>query len=88
MITNWMLVAVNALIIVGTIAYAEPDLHDIIDDIYGDYYNEDPFEGQIISKRIFSNTYSHIWPPLVAIFLALRVWEGTGAIQDDKYLKW
>ena len=32
--------------------------------------------------------YSHIWPPPVAIFLALRVWEGTGAIQGDKYLKW
>ena len=31
---------------------------------------------------------SHIWPPLVAIFLALWVWEGTGAIQDDKDLKW
>ena len=30
--------------------------------------------------------HSHIWPPPVAIFLALRVWEGTGAIQDDKYL--
>jgi hypothetical protein len=24
----------------------------------------------------------------VAIFLALWVWEGTGAIQHDKYLKW
>jgi hypothetical protein len=24
----------------------------------------------------------------MAIFLALWVWEGTGAIQDDKYLKW
>ena len=34
------------------------------------------------------NCNSHIWPPPVAIFLALRVWEGTGAIQDDKYLKW
>ena len=32
--------------------------------------------------------YSHIWPPPVAIFLALRVWEGTGDIQDEKYLKW
>ena len=31
--------------------------------------------------------YSHIWPPLVAIFLALRVWESTGAIQDDKYFE-
>ena len=31
---------------------------------------------------------SHIWPPPVAIFLALRVWEGTRAIQCDKYLKW
>ena len=81
MITNWMLVAVNALIIVGTIAYAEQDTNEGEDP-------EDPGEGQIISKRIFSNTYSHIWPPLVAIFLALRVWEGTGAIQDDKYLKW
>jgi hypothetical protein len=86
MITNWMLVAVNALIIAGTIAYAEQDPNYYYGDD-GDYYNEDPDEGQIISKRIFSNTYSHIWPPLVAIFLALRVWEGTGAIQDDKYLK-
>ena len=31
--------------------------------------------------------YSHIWPPLVAIFLALWVWEGIRANQDDKYLK-
>ena len=37
-------------------------------------------------RNIIGN--SHIWPPLVAIFLALRVWEGTGAIQDEKYLKW
>ena len=29
---------------------------------------------------------SHIWPPLVAIFLALLVWEAFGAIQDEKYL--
>ena len=50
MITNWMLVAVNALIIVGTIAYAEQDANE----------DEDPGEGQIISKRSFSNTYSHI----------------------------
>ena len=53
MITNWMLVAVNALIIVGTIAYAEQDPNEGEDP-------EDPGEGQIISKRIFSNTYSHI----------------------------
>ena len=50
MITNWMLVAVNALIIVGTIAYAEQDPNEDEDP-------EDPGEGQIISKRIFSNTY-------------------------------
>ena len=31
--------------------------------------------------------YSHIWPPPVAIFLALRVLESTGAIQDDKYFE-
>ena len=31
---------------------------------------------------------SHIWQPPVAIFLALWVWKGTGAIQDEKYLKW
>ena len=30
---------------------------------------------------------SHIWPPPVAIFLALRIWEGTGVIQDDKYFE-
>ena len=73
MIMNWMLVAVNALIIVGTIAYAEQDTNEGEDP-------EDPGEGQIISKRIF---LIH-----TLIFLALRVWEGTGAIQDDKYLKW
>ena len=28
------------------------------------------------------------WPLPVAIFLALRVWEAFGAIQDEKYLKW
>ena len=28
----------------------------------------------------------HIWPP--PVFLALRVWEGIEAIQDDKYLNW
>ena len=39
---------------------------------------------KIIIEVIIIN--SHIWPPPVAIFLALRVWEGT--IQDDKYLKW
>ena len=44
MIMNWMLVAVNALVIAGTIASAEQD------PIAG--------EGQIISKGIFSNTYS------------------------------
>ena len=32
--------------------------------------------------------YSQIWPALPANFLTLRVWEGTRAIQDDKYLKW
>ena len=32
--------------------------------------------------------YGHLrWPPPVAIFLALRVWEGTGAIQDDTFFK-
>ena len=31
---------------------------------------------------------SQIWPALPANFLTLRVWEGTGAIEDDKYLKW
>ena len=39
MIMNWMLVAVNALIIVGTIAYAEQD--------------PNAGEGQIISKVSF-----------------------------------
>ena len=29
---------------------------------------------------------SQIWPPEMAFFLALWVWEGTGAIQDAKYL--
>ena len=29
-----------------------------------------------------------MWPALLANFLTLRVWEGTGAIQDDKSLKW
>ena len=37
------------------------------------------------SLIIFFYTNSHIWPPPVAIFLALRVWEGTRAIQDDKF---
>ena len=32
--------------------------------------------------------YSIIWPPPVAIYLALWVWEAFGAIQDEKYLKW
>ena len=30
---------------------------------------------------------SKIWPALPANFLTLRVWEGIGDIQDDKYLK-
>ena len=36
----------------------------------------------LISTSFIIN--SQIWPPN---FLILRVWEGTGAIQDDKYLK-
>ena len=45
--------------------------------------------GQIELKFLYDfYKHSHIWPPPVAIFLALRVWEGTGAIQGDKYLKW
>ena len=35
-----------------------------------------------------SYLYSQIRPALPANFLALRVWEGTGAIQDDKYNIW
>ena len=31
---------------------------------------------------------SQIWLALPANFLALWVWEGTGAIQNDKYLRW
>jgi hypothetical protein len=27
-------------------------------------------------------------PALLANFLTLQVWEGRGAIQDDKHLKW
>ena len=46
MITNWMLVAVNALIIVSTIAYAEQD--------------PNAGEGQMISKGIFSHILSKI----------------------------
>ena len=38
--------------------------------------------------KSFINEYSQIWPALPANFLTLRVWERTGAIQDDKYLKW
>jgi hypothetical protein len=34
-------------------------------------------------RRIMNN--SQIWPALAANFLALRVWEDIGAIQDDKY---
>ena len=45
------------------------------------------FKSAILAKmKNYQN--SHIWPPPVAIFLALWVWEGTGAIQGDKYLKW
>ena len=40
---NWIFVAVNALIFVGTIAYAEQD--------------PNAGEGQIISKGICSSTY-------------------------------
>ena len=36
----------------------------------------------------FFQKYLQIWPALSANFLTLQVWEGTGAIQDDKYLKW
>ena len=36
----------------------------------------------LISTSFIIN--SQIWPPN---FLILRVWEGTGAIQDDNYLK-
>ena len=32
-----------------------------------------------------AHSYSQIWPAMLANFLALRVWEGTGAIQDDIY---
>ena len=46
MIMNWIFVAINALIIVCTIADAEQD--------------PDAGEGQIISKVIFSNTYSFL----------------------------
>ena len=46
MIMNWIFVAINALNIVCTIAYAEQD--------------PDAGEGQIISKVIFSNTYSFL----------------------------
>ena len=53
-----------------------------------------PFHGNKSLFRNYKRTWpifirnSHIWPPPVAIFLALWVWEGTGSIQDDKYLKW
>ena len=43
---NWILIAVNALIIVGTIAYAEQD--------------PNAGEGQIISKGIFFHILSRI----------------------------
>ena len=52
------------------------------------------FHGNTSLFRNYKRTWpifirnSHIWPPPVAIFLALWVWEGTGSIQDDKYLKW
>ena len=38
------------------------------------------FLGQKNNIKVYQN--SHIWPPPVAIFLALWVWEGTGASQD------
>ena len=41
-----------------------------------------------IDKNINRYKDSHIWPPEVAIFLALRVWEGIEAIQHDTYLNW
>ena len=34
------------------------------------------------------NAHAQIWPALPANFLTLRVWEGAGASQDDKYFKW
>ena len=42
--------------------------------------------GTSMELQVYTNL--HIWPPPMAIFLALWVWEGTGAIQDEKYLKW
>ena len=43
----------------------------------------DAFPTRIPQPTLFANKkvyiHSHIWPPLVAIFLALRVWEAFGA---------
>jgi hypothetical protein len=39
----------------------------------------DALEIQIIEIVLYLSTNSHLWPPPVAIFLALRVWEAFGA---------
>ena len=38
--------------------------------------------------KSFKSQISNILNNLLANFLTLRVWECTGAIQGDKYLKW
>ena len=38
-----------------------------------------------IDKKNINHAYSQIW---LANFPTLREWERTGAIQDEKYLKW
>ena len=61
---NWILVAVNALIIVGTIAYAEQD--------------PNAGEGQMISKGIFSHILSkmNLTHRISAFLGAIKLFDG------------
>ena len=50
------------------------------------FKNQPSVTKQHINKTpiLYIYLYSQIWPALLANFLALQVWEGTRAIQDDK----
>ena len=59
--------------------------NNYVDQISPDFDTLPFSNGQTLTFYIL---LEQIWSALLANFLTLRVWEGTEAIQDDKYLKW